>query len=115
VLLPALIHFSIKNNNLGYFVLNNATNNNITLIKLAKLIDFNPLKQRLRYISHILNLIAKQYLFGQDTALFKKDFKAAEVQGQRQLWRQRGVLKKLHNLIAHIIASRKRSDLFKAL
>ena len=63
MLLLALIHFSIKNNNLGYFVLNNATNNNTTLIELTKSIDFDSLKRRLRYIGHILNLIAKQYLF----------------------------------------------------
>jgi hypothetical protein len=63
MLLLALIHFSIRNNNLSYFVLNNVTNNNITLIKLTKLIDFNPFKQRLRYISYIFNLITKQYFF----------------------------------------------------
>ncbi len=63
MLLLALIHFSIKNNNLGYFVLNNATNNNTTLIELIKSIDFDSLKRRLRYIGHILNLITKQYLF----------------------------------------------------
>jgi hypothetical protein len=64
VLLPALMYFGIKNNNLSYFILNTAINNDITLIKFAKLIDFNLFEQRLRYISHILNLIVKQYLFG---------------------------------------------------
>ena len=64
VLLPALMHFGIKNDNLGYFVLDNATNNDTTLIELTKSIDFDPLERRLRYMGHILNLIAKQYLFG---------------------------------------------------
>ena len=59
MLLPALIYFGIKNNNLSYFVLNNATNNDITLIELTKSINFDPLERRLRYIGHILNLIAK--------------------------------------------------------
>ncbi len=59
MLLLALMHFSIKNDNLGYFVLNNTTNNDIILIELTKSIDFDPLEQRLRYIGHILNLIAK--------------------------------------------------------
>ena len=81
VLLLALMHFSIKNDNLGYFILNNATNNDTTLIELAKSIDFDPLKRRLRCMGHILNLIAKQYLFGQDVASFKKDFKAVGAQG----------------------------------
>jgi len=79
------MHFSIKNDNLSYFVLNNATNNNTTLIELTKSINFDSLERRLRYIGHILNLITKQYLFGQDIALFEKDFKVIGAQGQRQL------------------------------
>ena len=59
MLLPALIYFSIKNNNLSYFILNNTTNNDTTLIKLTKLIDFDPLKRRLCYIGYILNLITE--------------------------------------------------------
>jgi len=115
VLAPALTHFGIRNDNLGYFVLDNATNNDTTLTELTKSIDFDPLERRLRCMGHILNLIAEQYLFGQDTALFEKDFIAAGVQGRRQLWRQRGELRKLYNLVAYVVASRKRSDLFDAL
>ncbi len=63
VLLLALMHFDIKNDNLGYFVLDNATNNDTILIELTKSIDFDSLKRRLRYMGYILNLIAKQYLF----------------------------------------------------
>jgi len=44
-------------------VLNNASNNNITLVKLGKAISFELKEKRLRYIRHILNLIAKAYLF----------------------------------------------------
>ena len=66
-------------------------------------------------MGHILNLIAKQYLFGQDTALFEKEYKAVGGLVRRQLWRQRGALRKLHNLVAHVIASRKRTNLFVAL
>ena len=64
MLLPALMYFGIKNDNLSYFVLNNATNNDTTLIELTKSIDFDPLERRLRCIGYILNLIAEQYLFG---------------------------------------------------
>jgi hypothetical protein len=73
VLLPALYHFGVDNSNLGYFVLNNVTNNNKTLKELVKSIKFDPLKRRLRCIGHILNLIVEQYLFGQDSALFEKE------------------------------------------
>jgi hypothetical protein len=71
VLLPVLHHFGINSANLGYFVLNNASINNITLVKLATSVDFLPAERRLSCISHVLNLIAKQYLFCQDASSFE--------------------------------------------
>jgi hypothetical protein len=85
VLLPALKHYGIGNDNLGHFVLDNATNNDTTLIELAKSLDFDPLERRLRCIGHILNLIAEQYLFGQDATSFETDFKAAGPSSRRKL------------------------------
>jgi hypothetical protein len=76
---------------------------------------FLPIERRLRCMGHILNLIAEQYLFGQDASSFENDYKAAGISQRRQLWRQRGELGKLHNLVQHILASGKRSDLFEAL
>ena len=66
-------------------------------------------------MGHILNLIAEAYLFGQDSASFEKEYKAAGAPARRQLWRQRGELGKLHNLVAHVMASGKRSELFEEL
>jgi hypothetical protein len=77
--------------------------------------EFEPEERRLRCMGHILNLIAEQYLFGQDAASFERDFQAAGNPRRRQLWRQRGELGKLHNLVAHVMASGKRTDLFLAL
>jgi hypothetical protein len=76
-LLPLLTRFGITSNNLGYFVLNNAPNNNTILIELAKTLKFDLKHKRLRYIGHILNLVAELYLFRQDTASFKEDYKKA--------------------------------------
>jgi hypothetical protein len=45
VLLLALYHFGVDDSNLGYFVLNNATNNNKTLKELAKSMKFDPLER----------------------------------------------------------------------
>jgi hypothetical protein len=101
--------------NLGYFVLDNAPNNNITLQELAKTMGFDPKEKRLCCIGHILNLIAKAYLFSQDSTTFNNEFKAAGAPERRQLWRRQGELGKLHNLVAHVIASRKRTDLFQKL
>ena len=63
-------------------------------------------------MGHILNLIAEAYLFGQDSASFEREYKAAGAPARRQLWRQRGELGKLHNLVAYVMASGKRTELF---
>ena len=58
-------------------MLNNASNNNITLVKLSKTIRFKLIQKRLHYMGYILNLIAKSYIFGQDISTFKEDYKKA--------------------------------------
>ena len=79
---------------------------------MAKTIGFDPKEKRLRCIGHVINLIAKAYLFGQDATTFNTEFKVAGAPERRQLWRRRGELGKLHNLVAHVMASGKRTDLF---
>jgi hypothetical protein len=90
-------------------------NNDITLVELSKSIGFDPKEKRLRCIGHILNLIAKEYLFGQDYATFKKEYTKAGAPKRRQLWRRRRELGKLYNLVGHVMASGKRTDLFLSL
>jgi hypothetical protein len=77
--------------------------------------DFDPKAKRLRYMGHVLNLIAKAYLYGQDASDFEVQFKEQGLKGRRKMWRDRGELGKLHNLVAHVMASGKRSELFTAL
>ena len=85
VILPLLTRFGITGANLGYFVLDNASNNDTTLEQLALTMGFIPREKRLRCIGHILNLIAEQYLFGQDSRSFEEEFKAAGDPARRQL------------------------------
>jgi hypothetical protein len=96
-------------------VLDNAKNNDTTLQELSSLMGFDPIAKRLRCMGHVLNLIAESYFFGQDEASWKDDFKKAGPGERRKLWRQRGELGKLHNLVAHVMNSGKRTDLFTAL
>jgi hypothetical protein len=93
-------------------VLDNAPNNDTTLAELGKAMGFEPIQKRLRCIGYILNLIAESYIFGQDSSTFKENYKKALPGERRQLWRQRGELGKLYNLVAHVTASGKRTDLF---
>ena len=69
-ILPVLQRFGIGTHNLGFFVLDNATNNDTTLLELSKALDFDPRERRLRCMGHIINLISRAYLYGQDTASF---------------------------------------------
>ena len=85
VILPVFERFSINKSNIGFFVLDNATNNDTILVELRKAIGFEPKERRLRYIGHIINLIAKAYLYGQDVSLFQEDYKKAGRPGRRQL------------------------------
>ena len=73
---------------------------------------FDLITKRLRYMGHILNLITESYFFGQDKASQKDNFKKAGPGERRKLWRQRGELRKLYNLVTHVINSSKCIDLF---
>jgi len=75
VILPLLTRFSITTLNLSYFVLNNALNNDTTLIELLKTIGFDPKAKQLQYIGHILNLVTKRYLYRQDVSKFEEEYK----------------------------------------
>jgi len=115
VIQPLLDRFSITKDNLGYFVLDSAPNNDTILKELGQSMGFNPKEKRLRCMGHIFNLITKFYLYGQDTSTFDDTFKEAGSEKRRQLWRQRDKLGKLHNLVAHVMALGKRSDIFTTL
>jgi hypothetical protein len=52
-------------------MLDNALNNDITLAELSKSIRFDPKAKRLHYMGHVLNLIVKAYLYGQDAFDFE--------------------------------------------
>jgi len=64
VILPLLTRFKITSSNLGYFIFNNALNNDTTLVELIKTMGFDLKAKRLRYMGHIFNLIAERYLYG---------------------------------------------------
>jgi hypothetical protein len=72
VILLLLTRFGITSSNLSYFVLNNALNNNTIFTELMKTLGFNLKLKRLRYTSHIFNLIAERYLYRQDISKFEE-------------------------------------------
>ena len=56
----ALAEFGIDSSRLGYFVLDNARNNDTAIAALADEFGFDPEHRRLRCLGHILNLVVKQ-------------------------------------------------------
>jgi hypothetical protein len=83
ILYPLLKRFGITSTNLGYFILDNTPNNNITLVELRRRMNFEPKNKQLQYIRHIINFIAEAYLFGQNTFFFDEEFKRARLEGCR--------------------------------
>jgi hypothetical protein len=80
-----LEHFGINKDNLGYFVLNNTLNNDTTLVELGKTMGFEPIQKRLRYMGHIINLIAESYIFGQDISTFEENYMKASPRERQKL------------------------------
>ena len=54
-----LIDFRINSSQLGYFILNNAYNNDTAIVALADKFNFNLKDRRLYCLSYILNLVVK--------------------------------------------------------
>ncbi|KAF7567738.1 hypothetical protein PtrM4_143290 [Pyrenophora tritici-repentis] len=59
-----LQEYSIGSDKLGYFVLDNAANNDTAVSSLAHAYDFNAAHRRLRCGPHTLNLIGQAIIFG---------------------------------------------------
>ena len=62
VLLILLKEYRIDHDKLGWFVLDNATNNDTAMEELSKSIPFNSRKKRLRCAGNMINLAANSFL-----------------------------------------------------
>ena len=61
---------------IGYFTLDNATNNDSALIEISYFlsnisISFDPIKRRLHCFGHLINLVVKSFLWGLDVEAFE--------------------------------------------
>lgn len=90
---------------IGYFVTDNASNNNSCIDSLGEKFNFRSTERRLRCICHILNLVAMAIMYSKDLEAFKntEGFENIEdVAEQLKRWRDTGPLGKLHNVIMWI-------------
>jgi hypothetical protein len=70
VVILTLTTYGITADNVGYFVLDNASNNYTTVAALARHFNFTTAHRRLRCGPHTLNLIGQMIIFGSDQAAY---------------------------------------------
>ena len=74
-----LQQFGIDQHKIGYFVLDNASNNNTAVLALARRMGFNATYRRLRCGPHTLNLVGQTLLWGNDADAFDNDISNLDV------------------------------------
>ncbi|KAI2485539.1 hypothetical protein Ptr902_04479 [Pyrenophora tritici-repentis] len=87
----------------GYFVLNNASNNDTAVESLAEEFNFTTSERRLRCCCHILNLGAQLVIWGKDRSAYEND--AAHLNDEEKYidkWRKYGPIRVLFDVIASI-------------
>ena len=116
-ILPVIDEYALKEK-LGYFMTDSASSNDTCVAEIIDLIrpDLDPGERRLRCMGHIINLIAKAFIFGNKSETFEADIAVAEntndLEAAMKLWRKQGAIGKLHNLIRFIRASSQREAMF---
>lgn len=122
----AMKEFSLLSK-IGYFMMDNASNNNTFMTHLTNLLQYSSEVEkdidlntyRLRCFGHIINLVVRQLLFGEDYEMFEVEVLVTELQKKEEeeleLWRKKGCIGKLHNLVMYVKGSTQRIDAFLEL
>jgi hypothetical protein len=106
---------------IGYFILANASNNNTAMkcisAKHRELnIEFDQVQRGIRCHGHIINLVVKAFLWWEEPEAFELEAESLRTQQDEEaellLWRRRGPIGKLHNIIVWIGRSPQRRDKF---
>ena len=73
-------------NKIGYFVLDNAGSNNTCISTIIERLNIKDIKEHccLCYFSHVLNLLVKVILFGENPKVFKKDITTTAILGDEK-------------------------------
>ncbi|TIA12832.1 hypothetical protein D6C80_06617 [Aureobasidium pullulans] len=87
--------------NIGFFIADNAINNDTCIEALVAEFTFNATERRLRCAGHIFNLIARALLWGTDEEAFLKALTSVKLAAEElECWRRRGPLSKVTELYA---------------
>ena len=93
---------------IGYFTLDNAESNDKAMEVIGGELGFAGSTRRGRCFGHTLNLSAKALLFGHNVEAFEEQLSGAAAlsEAEHTLWRRKGPVGKLHNLVVDV----RRSD-----
>jgi hypothetical protein len=96
--------YGVTSATLGYFVLDNASNNDTTIAAVAsEFDDFNPTHRRLRCSPHTINLIGQALLFGNNKEAYNNAAEHADdEEAFMRAWRKHGALGTLLAVISYI-------------
>ncbi|KAI8416228.1 hypothetical protein FOFC_02537 [Fusarium oxysporum] len=109
---------------IGAGVCDNVSSNDTCLASLYRqlspaMAEEDIRNNRTRCFGHIVNLAARAFLWGEDPDSFEREaFTEAAFQVEERelrLWRKRGAVGKLHNLVRFVRASPQRRELMKSL
>ncbi|KAF5261576.1 hypothetical protein FOXYS1_7734 [Fusarium oxysporum] len=108
----------------GTVTSDNASSNDTCLLNFygdlnteMSLVDIRA--RRMRCYGHILNLVARAFLYGEDFEAFEAESQVFNFLGRYEddlrHWRKKGPVGKLHNVVKFIRSSPQRSELFKKI
>jgi len=117
--LAVLKEMGIESNNLGFFTADNATTNDKAIEFIAAELKpelKDPGMLRVRCLGHIINLLAKAFLFGNDAESFELETsnlrEISHLEALLAHWRKQGPLGKLHNTLVFIRKTPQRREAF---
>jgi hypothetical protein len=103
VVMAIFKEFNITVGKLGYFVLDNAYNNNTTITIVASKMGFNATERRLACGPHTINLIGQMLLWGKEKESYDNNESEARNEAENiATWRGEGLLGVLLDIINYV-------------
>ena len=115
-ILDVLTAYGIQDK-IGYFTLDNAESNDKAMEVIGGELGFVGSTRRGRCFGHSLNLSAKALLFGHNAEAFEEQLSGAAPlsEAEHSLWRRKGPVGKLHNLVVEVRRSDQLTGLLRGI
>ncbi|KAH8715445.1 putative AC9 transposase [Beauveria bassiana] len=115
-ILDVLAAYEIQDK-IGYFTLDNAESNDKAMEVIGGELGFVGSTRRGRCFGHSLNLSAKALLFGHNVEAFEEQLSGAAPlsEAEHSLWRRKGPVGKLHNLVVDVRRSDQLTGLLRSI